>query len=65
MILIFVEIIQLNFFGLSYMTKKNIEIRSQIDSKFAINEDDSETKIDYKDYFIDLKETKTGVSQFD
>ena len=58
MILIFVEIIQLNFFGLSYMTKKNIEIRSQIDSKLVINEEDNETKIDYQDYSIDLNETK-------
>ena len=66
MILIFVEIIQLNCFGLSYMTKKNIEIRSRIDSDLVINEEDNDTKIDYQDYSVDLIETKlTEVSQFD
>ena len=32
MILVFIEIIQLNFCGLSYMTKKNIEERARLDS---------------------------------
>ena len=36
MFLIYIEIIQLNFFGLSYMTKKNIEERAKLD---AINSD--------------------------
>ena len=58
MILIFVEIIQLNFCGLSYMTKKNIEIRSRLDSVIEIKEEDNETKIDYKDYSIDLNDVK-------
>ena len=32
MILVFIEIIQLNFCDLSYMTKKNIEERARLDS---------------------------------
>ena len=40
------------------MTKKNIEIRSRLDSVLEINEEDNETKIDYRDYSIDLNEEK-------
>ena len=57
-ILIFVEIIQLNFCGLSYMTKKNIKIRARLDSVIEINEEEDETKIDYRDYSIDLNDAK-------
>ena len=57
-ILIFVEIIELNFCGLSYMTKKNIKIRARLDSVLVYNEDDNETTIHYEDYSIDLIETK-------
>ena len=42
MILVFIEIIQLNFCGLSYMTKKNIEERARIDSMLNDNDDDEE-----------------------
>ena len=46
MILVFIEIIQLNFCGLSYMTKKNIEERARLDSMvnddIDINEEDNE-----------------------
>ena len=64
MILIFVEIIELNFCGLSTMTKKNIELRARIDSMITndndINQDingdndDEETFIDLKDYTFDV-----------
>ena len=64
MILIFVEIIELNFWGLSTMTKKNIELRARIDSMITndndINQDingdndDEETFIDLKDYTFDV-----------
>ena len=64
MILIFVEIIELNFWGLSTMTKKNIELRARIDSMISndndINQDingdndDEETFIDLKDYTFDV-----------
>ena len=37
MILVFIEIIQLNFCGLSTMTKKNIEERARLDS--MVNDD--------------------------
>ena len=45
MFLIYIEIIQLNFFGLSYMTKKNIEERAKLDtinSDFYNKNDDDE-----------------------
>ena len=61
MILVFVEIIELNFCGLSKMTKKNIELRARLDSMINnendINEekeDDDETFIDLKDYTYDM-----------
>ena len=42
MILVFLEIIELNFCGLSYMTKKNIELRAQLDS--IINDENNKSK---------------------
>ena len=42
MILVFIEIIQLNFCGLSYMTKKNIEERARLDSMVNDDIDDEE-----------------------
>ena len=41
MILIFIEIIELNFCGLSYMTKKNIELRASQESKIDNNDLDN------------------------
>ena len=58
MILIFLEIIQLNCFGLSYMTKKNIKIRAKLDSDLAEKGDDNESRIDYQDYTFDLNGRK-------
>ena len=46
MSLIFIEIIQLNFCGLSTMTKKNIEIRAALD---AIINDDNDDEEDIKE----------------
>ena len=57
MILIFVEIVELNCFGLSNMTKKNIEKRARLDSLVDI-EDEYGTRIDYKDYYFELKDEK-------
>ena len=60
MILVFVEIIELNFFGLSYMTKRNIELRAQLDSldnyNNAINSNKTfdNSLIDLKDYTYDV-----------
>ena len=42
MILVFIEIIQLNFCGLSTMTKKNIEERARHDSMLNDDDDDNE-----------------------
>ena len=66
MILIFVEIIELNFFDLSYMTQKNIKIRAQQDSALEGNDEDNETKINYQDYDVELNERKlTEMIQID
>ena len=49
MFLVFVEIIELNIFNISYNTKKNIEIRSQMDSFVDINailDQNEEVKVD-------------------
>ena len=58
MILVFVEIIELNFCGISAMTKKNIELRAKIDSMITNNNDINNIKGDNddEDTFIDLKD---------
>ena len=56
MILIFIEIIELNFCGLSYMTKKNIELRARRDSDIAIKDD--EEGIVLEGYLLNLKNDK-------
>ena len=59
LLLIFTEIIELNCFGLSYMTKRNIELRAQLDS--IIDEDDkqrNETKIGLQEYIVELSDYK-------
>ena len=69
-ILLFVEIIQLNFCGLSTMTKKNIEERALMESKQYINDindtesqsndkNDVEKTITYKGYAFELKYVRT------
>ena len=54
--LIFIEIIELNFCGLSYMTKKNIELRAIQDSNININDD--EQRINFEGYLLTLKNDK-------
>jgi len=63
MILVFLEIIELNFCGLSYMTKKNIELRANLDSianeENDINkENDEEISIGGDEYSIVLQKRK-------
>jgi hypothetical protein len=51
--LVFIELIELNFCGLSHMTKNNMEIRARIESmddKYKENND----SIDYEGYSIEL-----------
>ena len=63
MILVFVEIIELNFCGISDMIKKNIELRARADSMSSKNNDiniinddeDNETFIDLKDYTYQME----------
>ena len=57
MILIFIEIIELNFCGLSYMTKKNIELRAEKDSMLEVK-DEEKGGIDYEGYLLSLKDDK-------
>ena len=65
MVLVFTEIIQLNFCGLSTMTKKNIEERAKLDSIIANDnknnfdndsnmENTEDQKINVEDYTIEL-----------
>ena len=49
MILVFIEIIQLNFCGLSTMTKKNIEERARLDSMLIDDNDDEENNKEDKE----------------
>jgi hypothetical protein len=66
-VLVFIEIIQLNFWGLSRMTKKNIEERARFDT-FQANEIDNEDniksideeKINLGEYSLELKEFNNG-----
>ena len=47
MFLVFIEIIEINIFNISFNTKRNIEIRSKYDDLFDINNilaQDEETK---------------------
>ena len=39
MVLVFIELIELNFLGLSKMTKRNIELRAKLESMEAIEYD--------------------------
>ena len=65
-VLVFIEIIQLNFCGLSTMTKKNIEERARLDTIITdendgeesnyIIKDTGEQKINIDDYTFELKE---------
>ena len=52
-ILVFTEIIELNFLGLSYMIKKNIELRAQLDT-LSMDIKDLNKNIIYKGYYIDF-----------
>ena len=57
MIFVFIEIIELNFCGLSKMTKKNIELRAQLDCLLYNNNDDDDEEIDLKDYTLEFRRT--------
>ena len=63
-VLVFIEIIELKCFHLSYMTKKNIELRARLDiyiSNIDVDNDDDEKsnkEISYKGYAIALNNKK-------
>ena len=63
LVLVFIEIIELKCFGLSYMTKKNIELRAQLETYIDDDEDDNDenNKIPYEGYIIELNDDKTVV----
>jgi hypothetical protein len=54
MILVFLEIIELNFCGLSEMTKKNIELRAQLDSVINDENDGQKISVGADGYSIEL-----------
>ena len=54
-ILVFIELIELNCFGLSYMTKKNIVLRARLDSDLNLNNNEDEQGIAYKGYDFDFQ----------
>ena len=63
--LIFCEIVELNFLGLSYNTKKNIAIRAKMEEDFYNNkneiiDEDIEERIENDEYLITLKEEKSS-----
>ena len=60
MILIFLEIIELNCFGLSNMTKNNIRKRAILDSELAGNEGSISLRIDFQDYVFDMNGRKSS-----
>ena len=62
MILVFIEIIQLNFCGLSTMTKKNIEERAKLESIDTI---DSILSDDEEDNIEDGKEDNNKLNKTD
>ena len=55
MILVFLEIIELNFCGLSEMTAKNIELRALLDSAINDENDGGKISIGADEYSIELK----------
>ena len=63
MVLVFIEIIQLNFCGLSTMTKKNIEERAKLDSILSNENDDEVSNNNIKD--IDEKVINLGEYTFE
>ena len=69
MILVYIEIIQLNFCGLSNMTIKNIQLRAQLDclEKIEKGEDDKNgIDINGDEYSIELTEANSmPVCSFD
>ena len=67
--LVFIEVIEINCFGLSYMTKKNIEIRARLDS-FEIEEDNknkniSKNEAEFKGYIIELYDANNEEFSFE
>ena len=60
-ILVFIELIELNCFGLSYMTKKNIELRARLDSDLNKNIYEDDQGIAYKGYDFDFKKFESKV----
>ena len=66
MILVFTEIIELNCFGSSYMTKKNIELRAKLESFSEREENTNEdsTKVGLQGYIVELNDVNKDESLF-
>ncbi len=65
MILIFIEVIELNFFGLSKNTKKNISLRAKLDQQNSINDTFNFDEDLDNDSFMDENERNTISSEND
>ena len=65
MILIFIEVIELNFFGLSKNTKKNISLRAKLDQQNSINDTFKFDEDLDNDSFMDENERNTISSEND
>ena len=63
MVLVFIEIIQLNFFGLSTMTKKNIEERAKLDAILLNKNDNVDNDSNIND--IDTQNINCGAYSFE
>ena len=59
-ILVFIEFIELNFLGISYMTKKNIELRAQLDTNEVNGEKNNKdrTTVHGEEYDINFNDNK-------
>ena len=62
MLLIFIELIEINCFGISYMTKKNIHLRSKLDIDLIFDIIEDEEEVNYQGYIFDFKNNNTNNS---
>ena len=62
MLLIFIELIEINCFGISYMTKKNIQLRSKLDIDLIFDIIEDEEEVNYQGYIFDFKNNNTNNS---
>ena len=62
MTLVFNEIIELNFFGLEYNTKKNIYIRSKVEEDKNFQNPDESIEVSFGNYTANLEMDEDNIS---